>query len=49
VTRLEKAREALRQLEEAEATMIARETSNVLRLFAAKRRQVETELEDASK
>lgn len=46
-SRLEKAAEAMRLLDEAESMMIARERENVLRLFAAKRRQVEQEYLDA--
>lgn len=48
MTRLEKAIEALRLLDEAESAMIARERLNVLRLFAPKRRQVEQEYLDAT-
>ena len=48
MTRMEKAREALRLLDEAESMMIARERENVVRLFAAKRRQVEQEWLDAT-
>jgi hypothetical protein len=47
MTRLEKAEEALRLLDEAESAMIARETDNIRRLFAPKRKMVEWELNDA--
>ena len=47
MTRLEKAAEALRLLDEAESQMIARERLSVVRLFAPKRRQVEQEYLDA--
>ena len=47
MTRLEKAEEALRLLDEAESAMIERETENIRRLFAPKRKVVEWELKDA--
>ena len=47
MNRLEKAEEALRLLNEAESAMIERETENIRRLFAPKRKMVEWELKDA--
>lgn len=47
MTRLDKAREAMRMLEEAESLAVARATEDVLRMFAPKRRQVEQEWLDA--
>ena len=47
MTRLEKAEEALRLLDEAENAMIEREIAVVRRLFAPKRNRVEWELEFA--
>lgn len=49
MTRLEKAAEALRLLNEAESAMIAHEREKVVRVFAPKRRQVEQEFQDALK
>jgi hypothetical protein len=46
--RLEKAREALRQLDEAESLAVERAKADVLRMFAPKRRQVEQEWLDAT-
>lgn len=48
MTRLEKAREALRMLDEAESLAIARAKDDVVRMFAPKRRQVEQEWLDAT-
>ncbi len=47
MTRLEKAEEAKRLLDEAENAMIERETAVIRRLFAPKRKMVEWELKDA--
>ena len=47
MTRLEKAQEALRLVNEAEMTTLERERGNVLRLFGAKRYQAEREWLDA--
>jgi hypothetical protein len=48
VTRLEKAREDLRMLDEAESLAVERAKADVLRMFAPKRRQVEQEWLDAT-